>query len=104
MRTPVRLLLFSLLCIGPLTQALASSTYRCGRALVSLDASTAEVRHKCGEPTSTAQVGLRNFIDRYGFHQEVQVEEWTYGPNHGMYHFLRFEGNRLRRIDSQRGR
>jgi len=86
------------------THAQGSSTYRCGSALVSLDASTAEVRAKCGEPTSAAQVGFKNIVDRYGFRQEVQVEEWTYGPNHGMYHFLRFEGNRLRRIDSERGR
>jgi hypothetical protein len=33
----------------------------------------------------------------------VPIEEWTYGPRNGMYHFLRFEGNRLRDIDSKRG-
>lgn len=86
------------------SNAQASSTHRCGSALVSLGASTAEVRAKCGAPTSAAPVGFKNIVDDYGFHQEVHVEEWTYGPNHGMYHFLRFEGNRLRRIDSERGR
>lgn len=100
-RTAIPLALGIALLAG---QAQASSTHRCGSALVSLDASTAEVRAKCGEPTSAAQIGFKNIIDDYGFRQEVLVEEWTYGPNHGMYHFLRFEGNRLRRIDSQRGR
>ena len=42
-------------------------------------------------------------LDDYGFYNEVPIEEWTYGPRNGMYHFLRFEGNRLRDIDSKRG-
>lgn len=95
----VALFLLSVAC-----NAQASSTYRCGSALVSLDTSTAEVRAKCGEPASEAPIGFKQIVDDYGFRQEVQVEEWTYGPKHGMYHFLRFEGNRLRRIDSERGR
>lgn len=84
--------------------AQASSTHRCGSALVSLEASTAEVRSKCGEPSSTSLVGYKEVLDDYGFRHEVQVEDWVYGPTSGMYHFLRFEGNRLRQIDSQRGR
>lgn len=82
----------------------ASSTHRCGSALVSLEASTGEVLQKCGEPTSASLVGYKEVLDNYGFRHEVQIEEWTYGPTNGMYHFLRFEGNRLRQIDSQRGR
>ncbi|MCQ2029231.1 DUF2845 domain-containing protein [Stutzerimonas zhaodongensis] len=82
----------------------AASTHRCGSALVSLDASTSEVRQKCGAPPSAALIGYKEVLDDYGFRHEVQVEEWTYGPTNGMYHFLRFEGNRLRRIESQRGR
>ncbi|MCQ4321196.1 DUF2845 domain-containing protein [Stutzerimonas stutzeri] len=83
--------------------AQASSTFRCGRNLVSLRASTAEVQAKCGEPSSRALTGYKELIDEYGFRQEVQIEEWTYGPTNGMYHFLRFEGNRLSNIDSERG-
>lgn len=82
----------------------ASSTHRCGSALVSLDASTSEVRSKCGEPVDALPLGYKEILDDYGFRHEVVVEEWTYGPTNGMYHFLRFEGNRLRRIESQRGR
>ncbi|MCD1637812.1 DUF2845 domain-containing protein [Pseudomonas stutzeri] len=81
----------------------ASSTYRCNSRLVSLDASTAEVRSKCGEPASSSLIGYKQVIDDYGYAQEVPVEEWVYGPNNGMLHFLRFEGNRLRQIESQRG-
>ncbi|HCJ28947.1 MAG TPA: hypothetical protein DHV63_06575 [Pseudomonas sp.] len=84
--------------------AQASSTHRCGSALVSLEASTSEVRDKCGVPTSASLVGYKEVVDEYGFRHEVRVREWIYGPTNGMYHFLRFEGNRLRRIDSQRGR
>jgi len=85
-------------------QAHAASTHRCGSNLVSLDASTAEVRSKCGEPASSGFVGYKEVVDQYGFRTEVPVEEWTYGPTHGMYHFLRFEANRLRQLDSERGR
>lgn len=102
MLVPLPLVLMSLLALS--CSAQASSTYRCGSALVSLDASTTEVRNKCGAPSSASLVGYKEVLDDYGFHQEVQVEEWTYGPHSGMYHFLRFEGNRLRRIESQRGR
>ncbi|MCQ4296719.1 DUF2845 domain-containing protein [Pseudomonas stutzeri] len=97
--------LTSLLLVVSLSSlhAEAASTYRCNSRLVSLDATTAEVRSKCGEPVTSAMVGYKEIIDDYGYRQEVSVEEWVYGPNHGMLHFLRFEGNRLRQIDSQRG-
>ena len=81
----------------------AASTLRCGSDLVSRDDSTAEVLDKCGEPVSRDFLGYREVQDYYGFRHEVTVEEWTYGPRNGMYHFLRFEGNRLERIDSERG-
>ncbi|MCQ4328952.1 DUF2845 domain-containing protein [Stutzerimonas stutzeri] len=96
------LLVLSLLVFA--CNAQASSTHRCGSALVSLEASAAEVKSKCGEPASASLVGYKEVLDDYGFRHEVQVEEWVYGPASGMYHFLRFEGNRLRQIDSQRGR
>lgn len=89
------------LCALP---AHAGSTHRCGSNLVSLDASTAEVRNKCGEPGSSGLIGYKEVLDQYGFRHEVQVEEWVYGPTNGMYHFLRFEANRLREIGSKRGR
>jgi hypothetical protein len=86
----------------PIT-ALEAATLRCGSALISTDDLGGEVLEKCGEPVSRDFLGYREVVDVYGFRTEVAVEEWIYGPRHGMYHFLRFEGNRLRRIDSKRG-
>ncbi len=94
--------LAALLCALGVIDAQASSTFRCRSTLVSLQATTAEVAAKCGEPSARALTGYREITDDYGFRQEVPVEEWTYGPTNGMYHFLRFEGNRLTRIDSER--
>jgi len=81
----------------------AASTFRCASKLVSLDDHIAEVQNKCGNPADRSSLGYKEVADRYGYWQSVPIEEWTYGPDHGMYHVLRFEGNRLRKIDSQRG-
>ena len=91
------LLVFAPLCVQ------ASSTLRCDSGLVSLDDTTSEVRNKCGEPLSRDFLGYREVLDEYGFYNEVAVEEWSYGPRNGMYQFLRFQGNRLIKIDSKRG-
>jgi hypothetical protein len=93
----------SLLIVLPLA-ANASSTLRCSSGLISLEDPTSVVISKCGEPFSREFVGYREVLDEYGFHHEVAVEEWAYGPRNGMYQFLRFEGNRLNKIDSKRGR
>ncbi|WP_437180477.1 DUF2845 domain-containing protein [Pseudomonas ekonensis] len=81
-------------------QASASDTLRCGSQLVSLGDRASEVLHKCGEPLSRDLLGYKRSADR---REEFQVEEWTYGPSNGMYQYLRFEGNRLKQINSKRG-
>ena len=95
--------LCSLLLVLPLA-AHASSTLRCNSGLISLSDSTGVVSSKCGEPISREFVGYREVLDEYGFYNEVAVEEWAYGPRNGMYQFLRFEGNRLIKIESKRGK
>ncbi len=80
--------------------ALASDTLRCGSQLVSLGDRASEVLQKCGEPVSRDVLGYKRSANR---REEFQVEEWTYGPNNGMYQYLRFEGSRLRQINSKRG-
>lgn len=80
----------------------ASSTYRCNSKLVSLQADSHEVRNKCGAPVDQVQLGYKLVTNEYGHRNEVRLEEWTYGPKNGMYHFLRFEGGRLVRITSSR--
>ncbi|WP_336356147.1 DUF2845 domain-containing protein [Pseudomonas granadensis] len=82
------------------SHAAASDTLRCGSQLISLGDRTSEVLQKCGEPVSRDVLGYKRSANR---REEFQVEEWTYGPSNGMYQYLRFEGNRLRQINSKRG-
>ncbi|WP_085689777.1 MULTISPECIES: DUF2845 domain-containing protein [unclassified Pseudomonas] len=82
------------------SQATASDTLRCGSQLVSLGDRASEVLQKCGEPVSRDLLGYKRSANR---REEFQVEEWTYGPSNGMYQYLRFEGNRLKQINSKRG-
>ncbi|ANI56659.1 DUF2845 domain-containing protein [Pseudomonas sp. DR 5-09] len=82
------------------SQAAASDTLRCGSQLVSLGDRASEVLQKCGEPVGRDLLGFKRSANR---REEFQVEEWTYGPNNGMYQYLRFEGNRLKQINSKRG-
>ncbi len=82
--------------------ALADSL-RCGSALVTTDDTSSEVFDKCGEPVSRDFLGYKQIVDSFGYTNEVAIEEWAYGPRSGMYHFIRFEGNRLKRVTSKRG-
>jgi hypothetical protein len=97
----MKTLILALLMLPLVAQA--SSTLRCGSQLISMDDASSTVLRKCGEPISRDFLGYRERVDIYGFRHEVAVEEWSYGPRNGMYHFLRFEANRLIRIDSKRG-
>lgn len=83
--------------------AAAASTLRCGSALISLEDTPGEVLNTCGEPRSHDLVGYKEVQDWYGRFQEIPIEEWVYGPRNGMLYFLRFEGGRLKKIDSRRG-
>ncbi|WP_339490344.1 DUF2845 domain-containing protein [Pseudomonas sp. EL_65y_Pfl2_R95] len=80
-----------------------ADSLRCGSALVTTDDSTSEVQDKCGEPISRDFLGYKQIVDAFGYTNEVAIEEWAYGPRSGMYHFIRFEGNRLKRVTSKRG-
>jgi hypothetical protein len=82
------------------SQARAADTLRCGSQLISVGDRSSEVLQKCGEPVSRDFLGYKRSADR---REEFQVQEWTYGPNGGMYQYLRFEGNRLKQITSRRG-
>lgn len=93
------LLLTLMLAMGA-SQASAADTLRCGSQLISVGDRTSEVLHKCGEPLSRDLLGYKRSANR---REEFAVEEWTYGPNNGMYQYLRFEGNRLTQITSKRG-
>lgn len=92
--------LLSLALTVAASQAQAADTLRCGSQLISVGDRSGEVLQKCGEPASRDFLGYKRSANK---REEFQVEEWVYGPNGGMYQYLRFEGNRLVRIDSKRG-
>ncbi|PWK40954.1 DUF2845 domain-containing protein [Pseudomonas sp. B21-040] len=96
----VRRLLSGLVLVMGASQVSAADTLRCGSQLISVGDRSSEVLQKCGEPVSRDLLGYKRSANR---REEFQVEEWTYGPNGGMYQFLRFEGNRLTQITSKRG-
>ena len=96
----------SLVCLALLLigMPLYAGTLRCQSQLIGTGDRADEVLQKCGEPTSRDHIGLRERADAFGRFELVPVEEWIYGPRNGMYYYLRFEGNRLVEIDSQRRR
>ena len=96
----IRRLLISLTLAMAASHASAAETLRCGSQLISVGDRSSEVLQKCGEPVARDVLGYKRSANR---REEFQVEEWTYGPNSGMYQYLRFEGNRLRQITSKRG-
>ncbi|UVE17057.1 DUF2845 domain-containing protein [Pseudomonas sp. LS44] len=101
-----RLRLATTLCLPLLAlaaPAFAASTLRCGSGLVSLGDHASEVQSKCGQPRTRDFLGYRQVLDDDGYQQEVSVEEWSYAMSGGMLYFLRFEGNRLAKIESKRG-
>ncbi len=85
--------------------ASASSSLRCGRALVSLGADKIEVKQKCGEPASRDSREvlkvLRSTTDRSETHIAVFIEVWTYhfGPR-GLGKQLHFQNGKLTDIQS----
>ncbi|KOY00392.1 DUF2845 domain-containing protein [Pseudomonas nunensis] len=96
----IRQLLIGLTLAMAASQASAADTLRCGSQLISVGDRSSEVLQKCGQPVSRDALGYKRSANR---REEFPVEEWTYGPNSGMYQYLRFEGNRLVQITSKRG-
>ena len=80
--------------------AQADDSWRCGQNLVTLSDRTFEVKQKCGAPAERDVVGYTT--DDNG-NQQLQIEEWVYGPNGGAYHILTFTGSQLQSIEFRRG-
>ena len=78
----------------------ANATFRCGQKLVNEGDRITEVLRKCGQPASRDLIG---YTETLNGNLGLQVEEWSYGPNNGMYYYLSFEGGRLRTIETKRG-
>ncbi|WP_371928629.1 DUF2845 domain-containing protein [Pseudomonas sp. SLFW] len=92
--------IIGLATLSGLSQA---DTLRCGSQLISVGDRMFEVQQKCGQPVSQDIVGYKETVNHFRQVDQVQVQEWVYGPNSGMFQYLRFEGGRLVRIDSKRG-
>jgi hypothetical protein len=92
-------------CIALLAaSSVQAATLRCGSQLISAGDRAFEVQQKCGAPVSQSIIGSKEtFSGNYRKSEQVTVEEWIYGPDNGMYQYLRFEGGRLVKIDSKRG-
>lgn len=80
----------------------ADDSLRCGSALVSVGDSSNTVLRKCGEPSGRGPISYLKGPEGHP-REEVPVQQWTYGPTFGMYHYLRFEGDRLAAITGERG-
>lgn len=94
----------TILGLAALSGLVLADTLRCGSQLISVGDRMFEVQQKCGQPISQDIVGYKETVNHFRQVDQVQVQEWIYGPNNGMYQYLRFEGGRLVRIDSKRGR
>lgn len=94
-----RRLYLLVLCLA--TSGAHASTLRCGSQLIGLGDRMFEVQRKCGEPVARDVLGYT--LGPYE-RREAIIEEWVYGPSNGVYHYLRFEANRLTSISSERSR
>lgn len=100
----MRLYLIPSLVLLAFASASQAATLRCGSQLISAGDRAFEVQQKCGVPVSQEVIGSKEtYSGNYRQSEQVRIEEWIYGPDHGMYQYLRFEGGRLVRIDSKRG-
>ncbi|MDB6141825.1 MAG: hypothetical protein JWP80_869 [Pseudomonas sp.] len=96
----IRRLIGICLLIAVATSAQAS--LRCAGGLVDEGDTDIEVMNKCGAPAKRdvypAAVDSNGQVVR----KAVNVERWLYGPNNGMYRYLRFVDGRLVQVKSKR--
>ena len=97
-----RLLILLEAVLALVSYPLQADTLRCGTQIVSSGDRAFEVERKCGAPVYRDLISTPE--DRYYGQQHASpiIEEWVYGPNNGAFNILRFEGNRLIRIETQR--
>ncbi|PRB82826.1 DUF2845 domain-containing protein [Pseudomonas sp. MYb185] len=79
----------------------AQASMRCGTELIDTGALLEDVLKYCGEPQ---QRSLEEPVDEHGYliRGAVAVEQWRYGPDNGMYRYLRFLDGRLVEIRARR--
>lgn len=75
---------------------------RCGQDLVREGDLTAEVSRKCGEPTDKIVRPPAVRPDGNLREGAVTVEIWIYGPENGVYHYVRFINSEVVKIWTER--
>ena len=80
----------------------ATASLRCSNGLVSEGDTKLEVELKCGKPENSSTTNPA--VDEFGNRVQgaATVEHWMYGPQNGMYRYLRFIDGMLVNIDSKR--
>ena len=81
----------------------AQATMRCGSEINNEGNTTFEVLRKCGEPKNREIINpIADNNSKKANNKAVPVENWVYGPDNGMYRYLRFVDGILTQIKSQR--
>lgn len=81
----------------------AQATMRCGSEIINEGNTTFEVLRKCGEPKNREAISpVADNNSNKANNKAVPVENWVYGPDNGMYRYLRFVDGILTQIKSQR--
>ena len=81
----------------------AQATMRCGSEIINEGNTTFEVLRKCGEPKNREVISpVADNNSNKANNKAVPVENWVYGPDNGMYRYLRFVDGILTQIKSQR--
>lgn len=92
-------LLITILLGNLLSHPASADSMRCGTQLVTKGDRAYQVLRKCGEPDYREVVG---YTSGYYHRHEMLIEDWIYGPKHGAFRILHFEGNRLKHIEMRR--
>jgi len=86
--------------------AFADDTFRCGQWIISRDLSVAEIRHKCGEPTSkeaqTVDVRGRTASGGSVKRGTSTTERWTYVLTSGAHYVVTIVDGEIRSIERSR--
>ena len=82
--------------------SVANASMRCPKGIISGGETTFEVLHKCGEPDSKERIDPVLEADGKTVSKSATIENWVYGPQNGMYRFLKFIDGSLVKIESHR--
>lgn len=94
-------ILFSLF-LATLFLGESQASLRCNGGIIDEGDLSLEVLRKCGPPADRQSIAPS--LDSYGriIKGAATIENWVYGPNNGMYQYLRFIDGKLVEIKSKK--